>query len=71
MEKEFTAISIPTSLYKKIEETIKGTETASVSAYIVKLLREAFSKAEAKPEVFNAEEEEKVKDRLKALGYID
>ena len=71
MDKEFTSISIPTSLYKKIEETIKGTETASVSAYIVNLLREALSKEEAKPEVFNAEEEEKVKDRLKALGYID
>jgi Arc/MetJ-type ribon-helix-helix transcriptional regulator len=71
MEKEFTTISIPTSLYKKIEETIRGGETASVSAYIVNLLREALSKQEAKPEVFNAEEEEKVKDRLKALGYID
>jgi hypothetical protein len=71
MDKEFTAISIPTSLYKKIEETIKGTETASVAAYIVNLLREALSKEESKPEVFNAEEEEKVKERLKALGYID
>jgi len=71
MDKEFTAISIPTSLYKRIEETIKGTETASVSSYIVGLLREALSKEEAKPEVFNAEEEEKVKERLKALGYID
>jgi Arc/MetJ-type ribon-helix-helix transcriptional regulator len=71
MDKEFTTVSIPTSLYKKIEESIRGTETASVSAYIVKILREALSKEEAKPEVFNAEEEEKVKERLKALGYID
>lgn len=71
MDKEFTSISIPTSLHKKIEESIKGTDVSSVSAYIVKILRETFSKEEAKPEVFNAEEEEKVKERLKALGYID
>ena len=71
MDKEFTSLSIPTSLYKKIEESIQGTETASVSSFIVNRLREALSKDEAKPEVFNAEEEEKVKERLKALGYID
>ncbi len=71
MDKEFTTVTIPTSLYKKIEESIKGTETASVSSFIVNRLREALSKDEAKPEVFSAEEEEKVKERLKALGYID
>jgi len=71
MEKEFAIVSIPTSLVKKIEEAIKGTEISSVSAYIVKVLREALSKAEAGPEVFSADEEEKVKERLKALGYID
>ncbi len=71
MDKEFTTVSIPKSLYKKIEESVQGTETASVSAAIVKILREALSKEEAKPEVFSAEEEEKVKERLKALGYID
>jgi metal-responsive CopG/Arc/MetJ family transcriptional regulator len=71
MDKEFTSLSIPTSLYKKIEESIKGTDVSTVSAAIVKILWEALSKEEAKPEVFNAEEEEKVKERLKALGYID
>jgi hypothetical protein len=71
MDKEFTTISIPTSLYKKVEESIQGTETSSVASYIVNLLRETLSKAEAKTEVFNSEEEEKVKERLKALGYID
>ena len=71
MDKEFTTVSIPTSLYRNIEEAIRGTEVASASAYIVKILRESLSKAEAKPEVFSAEEEEKVKERLKALGYID
>ena len=71
MEKEFKTVSIPTSLYKQIEEAIKGTETASVAAYITNALREALEKRESKSEALTAEDEEKVKERLKALGYID
>ena len=71
MDKEFIQVTIPTSLYKKIEETIKGTEFTSVTSYIVKVLRENLYKAEESKEVFSKEDEEKVKERLKALGYID
>jgi Arc/MetJ-type ribon-helix-helix transcriptional regulator len=71
MEKEFTPVSIPTSLYKKIEETIKGTEYSSVGSYVAKVLRESLSKTEESKDVFSKEDEEKVKERLKALGYID
>jgi len=71
MDKEFTTVSIPTSLHKKIEEFIKGTEYGSVSSYAAKVLRESLSKAEPATEVFSKEEEDKVKERLKALGYID
>ena len=71
MDKEFTTISIPTSLYKKIEESIRGTEISSVGSYIAKVVQEALSKAETEPDVFNKEDEEKIKERLKALGYID
>ena len=71
MEKEFMTISIPTSLYKKIEEKIKGSEITSVSSYITKVLRESLSQQEKSEEPLSKEEEEKVKERLKALGYID
>ena len=71
MGKEFKTVSIPTSLYKKIEEVIKGTEVSSVSSYVTKVLREGLSKGQEKHEVFSKEDEEKVKERLKALGYID
>jgi hypothetical protein len=71
MEKEFIDIAIPTSLYQKIEEKIKGTEQTSVASYVTKVLNESLSKDEETKEAFTKEEEEKVKDRLKALGYID
>jgi metal-responsive CopG/Arc/MetJ family transcriptional regulator len=71
MEKESISVSIPASLYKKIEEIIKGTEEASVANYIAKVLREKLALEEKKGEAFSQEDEEKVKERLKALGYID
>lgn len=71
MENEFTSVSIPTSLFKKIEEKIKNTEAKSVSSYITKVLRESLAKDQKNEEGFTKEDEEKVKERLKALGYID
>ena len=71
MEKEFTNVSIPTSLYKKIEEKIKNTEFSSVSSYVTKVLRESLSKEGETQQPLSKEDEEKVKERLKALGYID
>lgn len=71
MEKEFTNISIPTSLYKKLEEKIKDTEFTSVSSYVTKVLRESLSKGGETQQPLSKEDEEKVKERLKALGYID
>jgi division protein CdvB (Snf7/Vps24/ESCRT-III family) len=42
-----------------------------VSSYVAKVLREKLSQAEKTGEAFSKEDEEKVKERLKALGYID
>ena len=71
MEKESISVTIPASLYKKIEEIIKGTDAGSVSSYIAKVLREKLTQEEKKADAFSQEDEEKVKERLKALGYID
>ncbi len=70
MDKELMAVSIPASLYRKIEETIKGTGESSVEDYVTKVLREKLSQM-APGEAFTKEDEDKVKARLKALGYID
>jgi Arc/MetJ-type ribon-helix-helix transcriptional regulator len=71
MEKEFIDVAIPTSLYKKIEEKIKGTEFPSVASYVAKVLDDNLTKEQDSKDAFTKEEEDKVKDRLKALGYID
>ncbi|HDN62386.1 MAG TPA: CopG family transcriptional regulator [Candidatus Bathyarchaeota archaeon] len=69
-KKGFTEVSIPVSLFKKIEERIRGTEFSSVSDYVTYVLRELLS-GEEEEEALSEEDEEKIKARLRALGYID
>jgi Arc/MetJ-type ribon-helix-helix transcriptional regulator len=69
-EKEkFAEVLIPMSLFNKIEERIKGTGFSSVSSYVTYVLKEVLSEEEV--ETFTKEDEEKIKARLRALGYID
>ena len=70
-KEEHKDVSIPASLYKQIEEKIKGTEMDSVSSFITKVLKENLAKKEGTQESLSKEDEEKVKERLKALGYLD
>ncbi len=69
--KKFTTISIPTPLFKKIRERIKGTGFTSVSSYVTYVLREIVAEKEEEEEPFTKEDEERIKNRLRALGYID
>jgi len=74
MEKEHKTVSIPASLYKKIEEAVRNGAGSSVADFVAQAVREALEKPVKKQEpeeVFSPEDEEKVKERLKALGYID
>ena len=71
-EKKYTTISIPTPLAEKIKKRIEGTGFHSLSAYATYVLREVISGIEEeREEAFSKEDEEKVKDRLRALGYLD
>ena len=72
-DKKFTTISIPTQLAEKIKKRIEGTGFHSLSSYVTYVLREVISgvEEEEKEEAFSKEDEEKVKDRLRALGYLD
>lgn len=71
-EKKYTSVSIPIPLYNKVKDQIKDTGFTSVSDYVTYVLRELVTESpgEAKDE-FSKEEEAKVKDRLRALGYLD
>ena len=72
---KYTTVSIPSQLFDKIKDKIKGTGFASVSSYVTYILREIIAnevKDRTKmPEAFSKEDEEKVKSRLKALGYME
>ena len=68
--KQLTNIPIPTLLFEKIKERIKETEFVSVSDYVTYVLNEILSEdEEEKP--LTEKDEEKIKERLKALGYLD
>jgi Arc/MetJ-type ribon-helix-helix transcriptional regulator len=70
-DKKFTTVSIPTPLFKKIQERIKATGFTSVSSYVTYVLREIVAEeGEEEGEPFSKEDEERVKQRLKSLGYL-
>jgi Arc/MetJ-type ribon-helix-helix transcriptional regulator len=71
---EHTTVSIPKVLSEKIKERMKGTGFSSVSSYVTYVLRQVLSSIEEEErskQAFTKEEEEKVKQRLRDLGYID
>lgn len=71
-DKKYTTISIPTLLAEKIKKRIRGTGFTSLSSYVTYVLREVISGTEEEPEeAFSKEDEEKIKNRLRALGYLD
>jgi Arc/MetJ-type ribon-helix-helix transcriptional regulator len=71
---EYTTVSIPKPLAEKIKERMRGTGFSSVSSYVTYVLRQVLSSIEEEErskQAFSKEEEEKVKRRLRDLGYID
>ncbi len=71
---EYTTVSIPKPLIQKVKERMVGTGFSSVSSYVTYILRQVISSIEEderSKQAFTKEEEEKVKQRLRDLGYID
>lgn len=75
MEQKYTTISIPTPLASKIKKRIKDTGFNSLSSYVTYVLRQVISSIEEEEdqdkEAFSKEDEDKIKERLRALGYLD
>lgn len=66
---EFTTVSIPVPLFEKLKRQIDGTGFTSVSSYVGYILREiAAEKGEAP---YTGEDEKKIKEKLRSLGYLE
>jgi len=70
-EAKFKTISIPMELYEKIEKRIKETDFASVSSYVTYVLEEILAETGEEETSTKDEDEEKIKARLRALGYVE
>ena len=66
---EEKTITIPASLAERIKKRCEGTEFNNISAYVTHVLEELLASMEQKT-AYSKEDEEKVKERLKALGYL-
>lgn len=71
MNEEYRTIKLPKGIIEKIEQGIQGTEFKSIEEYIAFVLEEVARDDEESEEIFSEEDESKVKERLKRLGYID
>ncbi|MGA3021015.1 MAG: CopG family transcriptional regulator [Candidatus Micrarchaeales archaeon] len=66
-KRKYTTITIPNSLFLKLEDKIKNTGFSSVSSYITFLLREILMEMGSKKRGKKANED--VIEKLKSLGY--
>lgn len=72
MNEEYGEVRIPMRLIEEIEGRIGATEFESVEEYVTFVLEEVVRDEDCEDEeVFSEEDEVKVKERLKALGYLD
>lgn len=73
VERKHTTVSIPSALFNRIKKLIKDTGFSSVSDYVTYVLREvvAMHEHEKFSEPFSPEDVERIKEKLRALGYLD
>ena len=69
-------ISISENTYEKIAKRAEEADFKTVDEYVEYVLKQVIErleeeKEEPQEEVYSKEDEEKVKERLKALGYLD
>ena len=70
-EQEGRAVVLPAELYGRIEERVTAGSFGSVDEYVIFVLEEVIKEEGEEERTFSEAEEEEVKKRLKALGYLD
>lgn len=68
---ESKAVYLSANLYGRIEERLSNAGFGSVDEYVIFVLEEVLKDDEEDTVAFTKEEEEEVKNRLRALGYLD
>ena len=76
-ERRHTTVSIPVPLYEKIKKLIENTGFTSVSDYVTFVLREVVaslyeeeSDEKEEDKKLSKDEEDRIKAKLRALGYL-
>ena len=69
---EYTTVSIPKPLADRLREMLQGTSFNTLSNYTTYILRMILSSAEMRKgsNAFTKEDEDELKKRLHAMGYI-
>ncbi len=66
------AVFLSALLYGRIEERVQATEFDSVEDYVSYVMEEILREEDSEEEpTFSEAEEEEVKNRLRALGYLE
>ncbi len=69
-EKDKVTIKIPRPLYDKLKKVIDGSGYNSVTDFIVFVIRDLVAQAAVSEKQLSETEIEKIKQRLKNLGYL-
>ena len=66
------AVYLPAELYDKIDEIARSSEFGSIEEYIKYVVEEIIKEKEIvrKSSAFSQEEEERLKSRLRSMGYL-
>ena len=66
-------LKIPAELYKTLSELVEGTGFSSVTEFVVHVLRDVAGggKLEGEKSGLSPQEVEAIRERLRALGYIE
>ena len=70
VKNKFTSVSLPNILIDKIKKRIKNTGFTSVSSYVGYILRTNEAEGQRVKKVFEKEDEKRLKQNLKRLGYL-
>ncbi len=72
LSEDKVAVYIPKDLYEEIKKHVdlSGGEFKSVEEYVEFVLREIVKEEEEEEFEYTPEEEEKIKERLRGLGYL-